>query len=131
MKKIIILLLMFAGVQTVFAQTGTPKTEMTKAEKDAAKAKKEADQAAAFKELQLTDTQITKIKEVLAEAGKKGSALRDHKALSDAEKEAARKLINDEKNEQIKTVMGEEKYRQYNAIKKRQKEEAEAAKTQN
>jgi Spy/CpxP family protein refolding chaperone len=129
MKKIIIgCLLIFVTSASLFAQSEVAKKEMTKEEKAAAKAKKEAEQVAMFKELELTETQITSFKEIQADASKKSNELKTNVQLTEVENDAAKKLINDNKNAQLKTLLGEEKYKKYNELKKRQKAKAEIIK---
>ncbi len=131
MKKIstlLTLLVLFAT--TITAQTtatDAPKKEFTKEEKAAMKAKKEADEAAMYKELLLTDDQIAKVKEINTEASKKSNALKADTKMTDIEKDAAKKVINDEKNAKLKVLLGDEKFKQMGTIKKRQKAAGDAA----
>jgi hypothetical protein len=128
MKKISLLTIMLVLiVGNIFSQnTEVAKKEIIMEEKVAIKAKKEADMAAAFKEVELTEDQITKYKEIQADANKKNKELAENTKLNDVEKEAAKKAISDIKNVQIKELLGTEKYKQFNSIRKKQKEAAEA-----
>lgn len=128
MKKLLLTACLFgAFVFSGYAQTDTTaKKELTKEEKAALKAKQEADLNEAYKEAGLTDAQIASCKEAIAEASKKSSELKKNAALSEDDKTAAKKIINDEKNNKLKTIMGEEAYKKYNAVRKRQKENSKA-----
>jgi Spy/CpxP family protein refolding chaperone len=130
MKKLFITLLsvsVFAIAAN--AQEATPAADVkqpTKEEKQKMKEKQEADLAAAFKEIGLTDEQVSQIKAAMDEAGQKNKAIRTDANLSDEDKKAKIQEVNDAKNARIKEIMGEEKYRQFNAIRKKQKEAAAA-----
>jgi Spy/CpxP family protein refolding chaperone len=126
MKK----LLLIASAMFVFAfahAQDAPKAEQkqpTKEEKQKMKEKQEAEIAAAFKEIGLTDEQIQQVKTVMDETSKKNGELRKNETLTDDQKKEQMKANNDEKNQKIKDIMGEEKYRQYNQIRKKQKEQS-------
>ena len=105
-----------------------PKAETkqpTKEEKQKMKEKQEADLAAAFKEIGLTEEEIQQVKDVMQKAGEKNSAVRKNEALTNEEKKEQINANNEEKNERIKTIMGEERYKQFNEIRKKQKQEAD------
>ncbi len=104
--------------------TPPAKVEMSKEEKAGYKAKQEADLQEAFKGAGLSEEQIKGAKEIMAEASKKSNELKANDKLSDMEREAAKKLINDEKNGKLKALMGEDKYKMYSEIRKKQKEAA-------
>jgi hypothetical protein len=125
MKKLFtVLFAMFVFAAIGNAQTAETKVPATKEEKQKMKEKQEADLAAAFKEIGLTDEQIQQVKAVMDATNQKNKELRMDATLSDDDKKAKMKVNNDEKNEKIKSIMGEEKYKQFNAIKKRQKAES-------
>ena len=131
MKKVSILLVAtFMFVLGATAQTtDNGKKVLTKEEKAAIKAKKEADEVALYKELAITDEQIAKVKEVNLDANTKSNTLKADTKLTDAEKEAAKKIITDTKNAALKIILGDEKFKQMGIIKKRQKEANEATTT--
>lgn len=97
--------------------------EYTKEEKAAMKAKKEEDLAASFKQANLTDDQIKQAREVLKEAESKSNELKKNPALSDEEKASKKEEINTAKNNRLKEIMGD-KFKEWQAIRKKQKEEA-------
>ena len=126
MKK----LLLIASAMFVFAAVNAQeapkadKPQLTKEEKQKMKEKQEADINAAFKEIGLTDEQIQQVKTVMDEASKKNNELRKNETLTDEQKKEQMKANNDEKNQRMKEIMGEDKYKQFNAIRKKQKEAA-------
>jgi Spy/CpxP family protein refolding chaperone len=126
MKKLLLIASALFVFATVNAQEA-PKAEkqMTKEEKQKMKEKQEADLAAAFKEIGLTDEDIQKVKAVMDETSKKNGEVRKNETMSDDRKKEQMKANNDEKNQKIKEIMGEEKYKQFNAIRKKQKESAD------
>jgi Spy/CpxP family protein refolding chaperone len=129
MKKLFtVVCAMFVFAIVTNAQTTEAKSTETKVptkeEKQKMKEKQEADLAAAFKEIGLTDEQVQQVKAVMDATNQKNKELRMDATLSDDDKKAKMKVNNDEKNEKIKSIMGEEKYKQFNAIKKRQKAES-------
>lgn len=98
------------------------KATPTKEERQKMKEKMEADLAAAYKEIGLTDEQVKLVKTAMDEASEKNKAIRTEAGLSDDQKKEKMKEVNDAKNARIKEIMGEEKYKQFNAIRKKQKE---------
>jgi hypothetical protein len=134
MKKVFLIvcsLFVFAAVTNAQdAKTTEAKAPMTKEEKQKLKEKQDADLAAAFKEIGLSDDQVKQVKTVMDEASEKNKAVRGDNSLTDDQKKEKMKANNDEKNEKIKAIMGEEKYRQFNAIKKKQRDAAQASQTQ-
>lgn len=124
MKKLFtIVCAMFVFVAFSNAQTTESKAP-TKEEKQKMKEKQEADLAAAFKEIGLTEEQVQQVKAVMDAVSQKNKELRMDATLSDEDKQAKIKVNNEEKNQKIKSIMGDEKYKQFNAIKKKQKEAA-------
>lgn len=125
MKKLFILAVALIGFVAVNAQQVEAKATEAKApskeEKQKMKEKQEAELAAAFKELGLTDEQVQQVKDVMASSNEKNKAVRTDATLTDEQKREKIKVNNDEKNARIKVIIGEEKYRQFNEIKKRQK----------
>jgi len=105
------------------AQTGTDST-VSKEDKAKMKAQREQEVNDAIKELQLTDDQAAKVKDVLSDAAKRGSELKKDETLSEADKAAKKEEINNEKNDKLQQIMGADKYKQWNAIRKRQKEQS-------
>ena len=93
----------------------------TKEEKQKMKEKQEADLAAAFKEIGLSEEQVQQVKAVMEAINKKNKELRMDATLSDEDRKAKIQLNNEEKNAKIKSIMGDEKYKQFNEIKRKQK----------
>ena len=126
MKKLLtIVCAMFVFVAISNAQTTEAKATETKSptkeEKQKMKEKQEADLAAAFKEIGLTDEQVREIKDVMNNAAEKNKAVRTDGTLTDEQKKEKIAANNEEKNARMKVIMGEEKYKQFNDIKKKQK----------
>lgn len=132
MKKIIAVLLftgLFATVtnaQTTAPASATAKPEMSKEEKAKQKIKQEEEMAAALKEVGLSEDQIQQVKEVNTEAGKKSSEIKKDDSLSDEAKKEKNKEVNAEKTKKLKEIMGSEKFKQFNDIRKKQKEAAQS-----
>ncbi|MGG9972405.1 hypothetical protein ACQ33O_11475 [Ferruginibacter sp. SUN002] len=127
MKKLIFTsLLVGALAVTSFAQNGTP---LTKEEKAAQKAKKEADLTSALIETGLTADQQTAVRETLEEAEEKNKEIKKNDALTDAEKTAKKDEVNSAKNDKLKQIMGAEKFKVWSAIRKKQKEATAAPAT--
>lgn len=125
MKKLFtVVCAMFVFGTVINAQTAESKVPATKEEKQKMKEKQEADLAAAFKEIGLTDEQVQQVKAVMDATNQKNKELRMDATLSDDDKKSKMKVNNEEKNEKIKSIMGDDKYKQFNAIKKKQKEAA-------
>ncbi len=131
MKKIIAVLLFTGLFATVTnAQTAAPasavaKPEMRKEEKAKQKIKQEEEMAAALKEVGLSEDQIQQVKLVNTEAGKKSSEIKKDDSLSDEAKKEKNKEVNAEKTKKLKEIMGADKFKQFNDIRKKQKEAAQ------
>jgi hypothetical protein len=130
MKKLFVTMFALAAITTATqAQEGKaapqpPKKEYTKAEKEAMKAKKEADLVEAFKRADLTDEQQKKAREVLDATNEKSKAVKTDLKLTDEEKKAKSEELKKEKNEKLKEVMGEFKYKAFTQAQKVQREAA-------
>lgn len=98
------------------------KPKMTKEEREKQKLKEEENFNAAVKELGLTETQAQQLKEINSEAKKKRADLKKEESLSEEDKKAKGKEISTEANNKIKELIGADKLKQYNEIKKKQKE---------
>lgn len=132
MKKLFVTALTIAAM-TTFSQAqelksdapqSAVKKEMTKAEKDAMKAKKEADLVEAFKRADLTEEQQKKAREAMEEASLKNKEVKADSKLSEEAKQAKTKENNDAKNEKLKEIMGDMKYKAFKQAQKAQKEMA-------
>src|SRR5687767_6792189 len=96
MKKLFtVVCAMFVLVAISNAQTTEAKTP-TKEEKQKMKEKQEADLAAAFKEIGLTDEQVQQVKAVMDATNQKNKELRMDATLSDDDKKDKMKVNNDE-----------------------------------
>jgi Spy/CpxP family protein refolding chaperone len=125
MKKVFFIvcsLFVFAAVTNAQEAKPTETKAPTKEERQKMKEKQEADMAAAFKEIGLTDEQVNQVKAAMDEASEKNKTIKADNTLTDDQKKEKMKEVTDAKNAKIKAVMGEEKYRQYNAIRKKQKD---------
>ncbi len=130
MKKFLLAAVFTAAVFTaanaqVMATTET-KT-MTKEEKAAAKAKKEAELNEAFTTAGLTDEEQVKMcRAALDQSNEKSKVIRADAALTADDKKAKLDAVNKERNEIMKTIMGDAKYKIFKATQKAQKEAAGA-----
>jgi len=122
MKKIIITALALSALTfTTYAQSEL-NSKPTKEDKAAAKAKQEQQLNEALQQIGLNDDQAAQVKNALNEASQKSSALKKDTTLTDDEKAAKKSEIDTEKNDKLKQVMGADKYRQWNALRKKNKE---------
>ena len=135
MKKIFVSMLVAttffatAQAQTERAVSNTPTTDvkvMTQEEKDAAKAKKEANLAEAFAKAGVAADVQEKAKAMLAAHNEKAKAVKTSTATDDVKKTQL-EAIYKEKDEQLKSILGEDKYSIFKATQKAQKEAAKAA----
>ncbi len=127
MKKILIAALLTAGVfNAATAQTAvaTDVKTMTKAEKDAAKAKKEADLMDAFTKAGLTADEQLKYRAAMDAGNEKTKPIKADATLTDADKKEKVDAIYKERNENLKTILGETKYKALKAVQKAQREAA-------
>ena len=99
------------------------KKEVSKAEKEAMKAKSEAELVEAFKQAGLTDEEQKKYREITAEANEKNKVTKADTKLSEEEKQTTIKATNDAKNAKLKDALGS-KYKTLTQIRKAQKEAA-------
>jgi hypothetical protein len=113
------------------AQTAPVSTEpaaktMTKAEKEAAKAKKEADLVEAFSKAGLTADEQIKCRAVLDASNEQTKPIKADAALSSEEKKAKLDVIYKERNNSLKVIMGDAKFKIFKATQKVQKEASKA-----
>lgn len=127
MKKLLLIASAMFVFATVNAQDApkADKPQLTKEEKQKMKEKQEADLAAAFKEAGLSEAQVQQIKALNDEINEKNKAIREDATLTGEQKREKIKANMDEKNQKIKEIMGEEKFKQFNEIRKKQKEAAD------
>ena len=136
MKKIFLSFLVFAALSataqeqiTTAEVTGVAPVakSATKADKDAAKVKKEADLMEAFTKAKLSADEQKKARAVLDDSNEKTKPIKADASLSEDDKKEKLDAIYAERNEQLKTVMGNDKYKAFKATQKAQKEAAMAA----
>jgi len=135
MKKIFISMLVATSIfATAQAQTenavtaGTSdKKVMTQKEKEAAKAKKEADLTEAFEKAGVAADVQQKAKAMLDKSNEEAKAVKANTSLTDDDKKAKLEAIYADRNEQLKSILGQEKYKIFKATQKEQKEAAKAA----
>jgi len=129
MKIFLLATLLTAAVfNTADAQTAdapAAKT-MTKAEKDAAKAKKEADLVEAFSKAGLSADLQLKCRAVLDESNEKTKPVKADASLSDDAKKEKLDALYKERNDNLKSLMGDANYKVFKATQKAQKEAAAA-----
>ncbi len=123
MKKIIFTTIAIITFSIVANAQTKPDTKFSKEDKAAWKAKQDQELNDAIKETGLTDDQANQIKRVLKDASKKSSELKKDTTLNEDAKATKKEEINTEKNDKLIQIMGDDKYKQWNAIRKRQKEQ--------
>lgn len=113
----------FTAANAQVMATKETKT-MTKEEKAAAKAKKEAELNEAFTKAGLTDEEQLKSRAALDESNEKSKVVKADAALTADDKKAKLDAVNKERNDNMKTIMGDAKYKIFKATQKAQKEAA-------
>jgi hypothetical protein len=113
-----------ATAQTAVVSQG-PKN-MTKADKEVAKAKKEADLMDAFTKAGLTAEEQLKTRAALDAGNEKTKPIKADAALTEADKKQKLDAIYKERNDNLKTLLGDAKYKLFKAAQKAQKEAAGA-----
>ncbi|SHG51379.1 hypothetical protein SAMN05443549_104290 [Flavobacterium fluvii] len=100
-----------------------PEKTVSKEDKEAAKAKKEADLLEVFKIAAITPEEQAKMREFIVESGEYGKQLRADPDFTDEEKILKAKVYSKIKNARMKELLGDAKYKIYrdavNAQKKR------------
>lgn len=124
MKKLLLATLFATGITVAQAQTtATPAPQsMTKAEKDAAKAKKQAQLQEAFDKAGLSAPEQMKCRDVFESINLQTKPIKVDASLTDDEKKARLDELYKVRNENLKAVMGEERYKLFKAAQKAQKE---------
>ena len=122
MKKLFFIALALCAL-TIAAHAQTDSSKIpTKADREKMKAQREAQLNNDIKQLGLTDDQTAQVKNVLKTAQEKNMALRKDNSLGDAAKAAQRKQINQEKNDALKQIMGADKFKQWNELRKSERQ---------
>ena len=116
----------FTGVQAQEAHKAPQEKTLSKEEKAAAKAKKEADLMEAFKTASLTEVEQQKYRVIMEESSAFGKSLKADATLSDEEKAAKSKEYGKAKDAKLKELLGIEKYKAFKEVQKAQKAAAKA-----
>ncbi len=126
MRTFLLATILTATVFTTHAQTATQPTTktMTKAEKDAAKAKKEADLMEAFTKAGLSDDQQLQCRAAMDASSELSKPIKADASLAEDVKKAKLDAIVKDRNDKLKTIMGDDKYKIFKATQKAQKEAA-------
>ncbi|HEY6143022.1 MAG TPA: hypothetical protein VIV55_06260 [Flavobacterium sp.] len=90
-------------------------------EKEAAKAKKEANLLEVFKLVEFTPEEQVKMREFIKESGEYGKELRADPDFTEEEKVMKAKLYAKIKNARIKELLGDERYQKYKDVVNAQK----------
>lgn len=114
---------------TAMAQENTAeKKTVSKEEKEAAKAKKEADLLEVFKIAEITPEEQVKMREFIVESGEYGKQLRADPDFTEEEKIMKAKVYAKIKNARMKELLGDAKYKIYRDAVNAQKANAKVAK---
>ena len=116
----------FTGVQAQEANKAPQEKTLSKEEKAAAKAKKEADLMEAFKTASLTEGEQQKYRVNMEESSAFGKSLKADATLSDEEKAAKSKEYGKAKDAKLKELLGIEKYKAFKEVQEAQKAAAKA-----
>lgn len=134
MKKILLTtifvtcLTLTAMAQEKAAVNTPPEKTAPKEDKEAAKAKKEADLLEVFKIAAITPEEQVKMRELIAESGEYGKQLRADPDFTDEEKILKAKVYSKIKNARMKELLGEAKYKVYRDSVNAQKNSASKTK---
>ncbi len=113
-----------ANAQEAVNDLPAAKATMTKADKEAVKAKKEADLVEAFTKAGLTTDEQTKCRAILDESNEKTKPIKANPDDTEAGKKEKLDVIYKDRNDALKAVMGDAKYKIFKATQKAQKEAA-------
>ena len=116
----------FTGVHAQEANKAPQEKTLSKEEKAAAKAKKEADLMEAFETVGLSDDEQQKYRAIMEESSVFGKALKADSKLSDEEKASKSKEYGKAKDGRLKELLGADKYKALKEVQKAQKEAAKA-----
>lgn len=128
MKKLLLATLIATAVAgTTQAQNDNAPTfskAASKADKDAAKAKKEAELMEAFTKAELNAGQQAECRAILTASNDQTKPIKADATLSEDAKKEKLEAIYKERNDKLKAVMGDAKYKVFKATQKAQKEAA-------
>lgn len=102
-----------AVAQEKAAVNTPPEKTASKEDKEAAKAKKEADLLEVFKIAGITPEEQVKMREFIVESGEYGKQLRADPDFTDEEKILKAKVYSKIKNARMKELLGDAKYKVY------------------
>lgn len=125
MKKIIFTAIVISAF-TISAYSQKPDLKPSKQQKADIKAEQDSLLNETLNQLDLSKDDAKQVKQILKDATKKSSDLKKDTTLTIEEKAAKKEEITAEKNAKLKQLMGAEKYRQWNAIRKQQKEQTQS-----
>lgn len=117
-----------AMAQEKAAVTTPSEKAVSKEDKEAAKAKKEADLLEVFKIAEITPEEQLKMREFIVESGEYGKQLRADPDFTDEEKILKAKVYSKIKNARMKELLGDAKYKIYREAVNAQKNSAPATK---
>src|SRR5882757_6783620 len=123
MKKLFLTAIAISAFFIVTNAQTTPDAKPSKEDKAMMKARMEDQMNDAIRQLGLTDDQGNQVKDVMKDAGIRSNELKKDTTLNDDAKAAKKEEINSEKNDKLKQIMGADKFKQWNAIRKKQKEQ--------
>jgi len=126
MKKLFFIAIAIS-VFTLKAVSQNPDLKPSKQQKAQIKAEQDSLLDATLKAIDLTNDQADQVKQTLKDATKKSSDLKKADTLTMEQKAAQKDAITAEKNSKLKQIMGADKYRQWNAIRKQQKEQTQTS----
>lgn len=126
MKKILITLLSVVMLSAAAEAQSAGTSTIDKETKAKAKEKQLQDIKDAMKSLGVTTEQAKLFNETSDAYGKKSSEIRKNASLSEEEKEKQLKANQEAKNNKLKEIIGEDKYKEFNKIRKAQKEKEAA-----
>jgi hypothetical protein len=110
----------FTGVQAQEANKAPQEKTLSKEDKAAAKAKKEADLMIAFKTAGLTEEEQQKYRAIMEESSAFGKSLKADATLTDEQKAEKAKEYGKAKDGRIKDLLGVEKYKALKEVQKSQ-----------
>ncbi len=124
MKKLLFVLCTMIFTVALNAQSSGAKANQAvdKEAKAKMKQKQAEDLNQALKEIGVDETVAAKFKELQQSYGNKSTEIRKNTSLSEDEKEKQLKANMEEKNMKLVELIGADKYKEYNKIRKSQKE---------
>jgi hypothetical protein len=122
MKRIFLIAILSATFATIDNAQSVPELKRSKQEKAEFKNEEEQKIKDAIQQIGLTTEDSAQVEDAMKEAGKSSTELKKDPILTLDEKAIKKEEIDKLKNQKLKQIMGPDKYRQWNAIRKQQKE---------